>query len=73
MPPNTKPELWAQGIQQNPNPNRLKPVVVSGFDGLKGRLEEHEKMLKLHNEGVEVNQPRDAFRAPWFIDIALGC
>lgn len=53
-PQNVNPQLWEQGITQNPNPARLAPVVISGFEGLKARLDEHEKFMKSHQEAIEV-------------------
>lgn len=54
MPEGVKPELWRQGIEQNPNPSILKPVVITGFDGLKERLQAIDDMLAAHNSAIEV-------------------
>jgi nuclear pore complex protein Nup54 len=53
QPPNANPQLWQQGVSQNPEPRRLVPVVVSGFEGLKDRLGEQQKLLKAHEKAVE--------------------
>lgn len=53
MPNNVNPQLWQQGVSQNPAPDRLVPTVISGFEGLKKRLEDHDKLIKAHQSAVE--------------------
>ncbi|KAJ1939402.1 Nucleoporin nup57 [Linderina macrospora] len=51
-PPNTDPRLWEQAQQDNPDPSSLVPVVASGFDDLRKRVDSQSLQQQSYQERV---------------------
>jgi len=49
-PSDTDEKLWDQAVMNNPDPQRLVPVQLSGFDELHRRVEMQQERVKLHQE-----------------------
>ncbi len=53
-PSNVPERLWVEAVQINPDPKRLVPVVASGFQDLKKRIEDQDKTSQAHEKALEV-------------------
>ena len=52
-PPNIEPSLWHQAVSANPDPSRLVPAQAVGFQDLKSRIDEQDKITHQQTEQIE--------------------
>jgi len=51
-PPKANEKLWNQAVEANPDPTRLVPVLASGFNELKLRIEEQNNANESHQRAL---------------------
>ncbi|KAG5644492.1 hypothetical protein DXG03_008319 [Asterophora parasitica] len=53
QPPNILNELWEKATRENPDPKRLVPVVATGFDDLRERVDAQSRQVEQQKERLK--------------------